>query len=56
MYNKLNSKVNNLENSLTHINHIKRNLENIIGDVAKNIPEVSGLVTTTVLNTKRGEV
>ena len=40
---------------LIHINQYstdKQNFQNKIGDVDKEIPDVSGLVTTTVLNTK----
>ena len=61
MYNKLNTKVNNLEKeipdatTLIHINHYntdKHNLEKKFEDIDKKIPYVSGLVATTVLNTK----
>ena len=34
----------------------KQNLQKKIGDVETKIPDVSGLATTTVLNTKIGEV
>ena len=62
---KLNTKVNNFENkipdatTLIHINQHntdKQNLEKTIGDVDEKIPDVSGLVITTVLNAKIGEV
>ena len=62
---KLNTKVNNFENkipdatTLIHINQYntdKQNLEKTIGDVDEKIPDVSGLVITTVLNAKIGEV
>ena len=61
MYNKLNTKVNNLEKeipdatALIRINHYntdKHNLEKKFEDIDKKIPYVSGLVATTVLNTK----
>ena len=61
MYNKLNTKVNNLEKeipdatTLIRINHYntdKHNLEKKFEDIDKKIPYVSGLVATTVLNTK----
>ena len=61
MYNKLNTKVNNLEKeipdatTLIRINHYntdKHNLEKKFEDIDKKIPFVSGLVATTVLNTK----
>ena len=65
-FNKLKTKVNNLEKqiseatTLIHINQcntdtnkqIKQNLEKKIGDVDEKIPDVTGLVTTTVLHTK----
>ena len=41
--------------ALIHINQYntdKQNLEKKIGDVHKKIPDISGLVATTVLNTK----
>ena len=62
---KLNTKVNNFENkipdatTLIHINEYNtdnQNLEKTIGDVDEKIPDVSGLVITTVLNAKIGEV
>ena len=34
----------------------KQNLEKKIGDVDKEIPDTSGLVTTTVLNIKISEI
>ena len=61
MYNKLNTKVNNLEKeipdatTLIRINHYntdKHNLEKKFEDIDKKIPYVSSLVATTVLNTK----
>ena len=63
-FNKLNTKVNNLGkttpgvNPLIHINQYKTdgNLEKKFGDVDKKIPDVSGLVTTIVLDTKIKEV
>ena len=60
-FNKLNLKVNNSENkvadgsTLIHLNQYntdKQNLEKKTVDVDKKIPDVSGLVTTTILNTK----
>ena len=45
--------------TIIHINQYntdKQNLEKKIGDVDKKIPDTSGLVTTTVLNTKISEV
>ena len=45
--------------TLIHINQYntdKQILEKKIGDVDKKVPEVSGLVTTTVLNAEIGEV
>ena len=44
---------------LIHINQYntdKQNLEKKIGDADQKIPDTSGLVTTTVLNTKVNEV
>ena len=64
-FNILKAEVNNLDKNipdattLIYINQrntIKQNLEKKIGDVDKKIPDVSGLVTTTVLNTKISEV
>ena len=61
MYNKLNTKVNNLEKeipdatTLIRINHYntdKHNLEKKFEDIDKKISYVSSLVATTVLNTK----
>ena len=34
----------------------KPNLDKLIGDVENKIPDISGLATTAVLNTKIGEV
>ena len=45
--------------TLIHINQYntdKQILEKKIADVDKKVPEVSGLVTTTVLNSEIGEV
>ena len=56
-------KANNLENKIPYgikliqinqYNKYKQSLE--IGDVDDKIPDISGLVTTTVLNTNIGEV
>ena len=65
-FNTLKAKVNSLDKkahdttTLFHINKYnidKQNLEEKIGDIdKKNIPGMSGLVTTTVLNTKISEV
>ena len=68
-FNTLKTKVNNLENKipdttksinqLIYINQYnkdKQSLEKKIGDVDKKIPDTSGLVTTTVLDTKISEV
>ena len=64
-FNTLRTKVNDLEKkisdatTLIHINQYnadKQNLERKTGDVDKKIPDTSGLVTTTVLNTKISEV
>ena len=61
----LKTKVNSLENkipdatTLIHINQYnagKQSLEKKIGDVDKKRPDSSGLVTTTVLNTKISKV
>ena len=61
MYNKLNPKANNLENKLpdastsiqtNQCNSDKQNSKKINGDAENKIPDVSGLWTTTVLNTK----
>ena len=65
VYNKLNTKVNNLENKIcdgsswietNQYNADEQNLERKIGDVDKKAPGISALVTTTVLNAKIGEV
>ena len=65
MYNELNTKVSNLENivldttTLIHINQYnadKKNLEKKLEDVHKKIPDVIGLGTSTVFDTKIGEV
>ena len=45
--------------TLIHINKCntdKQNLEKIIGEVDKNIPDTSGLVNIALLNTKISEV
>ena len=45
--------------TMIHINQYntdKQNLEKKIGDADQKIPDTSGLVTTTVLNTKVNEV
>ena len=64
-FNTLKTKVNNLERkipdatTLIHINQYntdKQNLEKEIGGVDKKLSDTSGLVTTTVLNTKISEV
>ena len=58
-FNILKTIINNLEKkfpdaaSLIHINQYntdEKSLEKKIGDVVKEIPDTSGLVTTTVLN------
>ena len=63
-FNTLKTKVNNLEKkipdatTLIHINQYntdKQNLEKKIRDVDKKIPDNSGLVTATVLSTKKIE-
>ena len=41
---------------INQYNTDKHNLEKIIGDADKKIPNTSSLVTTTVLNTKIREV
>ena len=64
MYNKLNTKVNNLQkvpdaSALFQINEHnanKQNLEKKIGDIENKIPGISGLATTAVRNIKIGEV
>ena len=65
MYNKLNTKVNNLENNipvattLIHINQYntdKQIFRKAPEDIDKKVPDTSSLVTTTVLNTKFKEV
>ena len=64
-FNKLNTKVNYLEIKIpdaTNLDNIKQyktdkqSLEKKTCDVENKIPGVTGLVTTTVLNTKIGEV
>ena len=63
-YNKVNTKVNNLENKNTDMctliwtnqyNADKQNLEKQIGEVEKKIPDISSLVTTTVFKAKLGQ-
>ena len=67
VYNKLNTKINNLENKIPDATTlIFKNQYNTdkqilakkmkVEDVDIKTPSVSGLVTTTVLNTKIGEV
>ena len=57
-FNKLETKVNNLENkipdgtTLIHINQYNTDKENL---EKKKIPDTSSLVTTTVLSTKISE-
>ena len=62
---KNNMKVNNVEKKIpdqstliqtNQYNTDKQNLEKNIGEVENKIHDVSGLVTTAVLNTKIGEV
>ena len=64
-FNTIKTKVNNLEKRIpdaatsvciNQCNTGKQNLEKIIGNVNEKIPYTSGLVTTTVLNTKTSEV
>ena len=62
-FNTLKTKENKLDKkittTLTHVNQCnidKQNLKKKIGDVNKKIPDVSELVTVTVLNTKIKEV
>ena len=64
-YKKLNMKVNNLENKTPDVTTLiqtkqystyKQNLEKKNGEVENKIPNTSGLVTITVLNTKIREV
>ena len=64
-FNKVNMKVNNLENKIpdastliqtNQYNPNKINLEKKNRDAENIIPDISGLVTTTVLNTKIGEI
>ena len=64
-FNTLKTKVNNLEKkipdatTLIHVNQYnrdKKKLEEKTGDIGKKIPDTSGLVTTSVLNTKISEV
>ena len=63
-FNTLKTKVNSLEKKIlgattliltNQYNINKQNLERKIGGVNKKIPDASGLVTTTVLNTKISE-
>ena len=65
VYNKLNKKVNDLENKIpdtstliqtNQYNTDKQNLEKNTGEVENKIPDVDDLVTTNVLTTKVGEV
>ena len=63
-YKKLDKKVDNLEKTpnvstlpqTSQNNTDKQNPEKQIGEVQNKIPDVSGLVTTTVFITKIGEV
>ena len=62
-FNTLKTKVNNSEmkipdaTTLIHINQYNKDKQNLEKkDVDKKIPDTSGLVTTTVLNTKISEV
>ena len=41
---------------INRYNRDKQNLKKIIGNVAKKVPDISGLVTTTVLDTKIKDV
>ena len=41
---------------INQYNTEKQNLKKKIGDTDKKIPDLSGLVTTTVLNTKISEI
>ena len=65
VYNKLNTKVNNLENKIPEAttliqisqhNADKQGLGKEMVDLIKKIPDVSGTVTTTVAQTNIGEV
>ena len=65
LYNKLNAKVNNLYNKIpeactsiqtNQYNTDRQNLEKNIREVENKIPDISGLVTTTGLTAKIGEV
>ena len=63
-FNTLSTKVNRLEKNtdattifdINQYNTNKKNLEQKIRDVDKKMPDTSGLVTTTVLNTEFNEV
>ena len=64
-FNTLKTKVNNLEKKISNettlininqFNTDKQNSEEKIGNVDKTIPDTSGLVTATILNTKLSEV
>ena len=55
LFNKLNTKVNKLDKTISDGNQWntdKENLQKNIGDVDEKVPDVSGLVTKTVLDTK----
>ena len=63
-FNTINAKVNYLGKKIPDASHLiqtnqyytdKQNLEKKICDVDKKIPTVSGLLTTTALNTKIGD-
>ena len=63
MYNELNTKVNNLKNpdkstliQKNQYNADKQNFEKKVGDVVSKIPDISSLVTTTILIIKIGEI
>ena len=55
LFNKLNTKVNKSDKTISDGNQCntdKENLEKNIGDTDEKVPDVSGLVTKTVLDTK----
>ena len=55
LFNKLNTKVNKLDKTISDGNQCntdKENLQKNIGDIDEKVPDVSGLVTKTVLDTK----
>ena len=64
-FDKLNTKVNSLGNKISYTtilihlsqyNTDKQNLKTKVGDFDRKIPDLSGLVTTALLNTKIKEV